>query len=212
MNGDTLPVSQLARIDDADPDLATGPPTFFALDSLGTPGGGVPVANAQRLVGVPDSDRLVGLLVARGGLWPRTTMLEPGVELNWKELLEDLQEAADGAGVGRALKDARRGRVQAIPTVRGTLFVQSFYEWPQDGPPRLAGVVTIRGSQVRVGRTLAEALGQGSAVPVSARSPEAFRAEAAKLYDAMGAALRSGDWKAYGEAWAALGRLLGRPR
>ncbi|MBK7906909.1 MAG: UPF0182 family protein [Gemmatimonadetes bacterium] len=211
VNGDTLPVSQLARIDDADPDLATGPPTFFVLDSLGTPGWGVPVANAQRLVGVPDSDRLVGLLVARGGLWPRTTMLEPGVGLNWKELLEDLQEAADGAGVGRGLKDARRGRVQAIPTAKGALFVQSFYEWPQDGPPRLAGVVTIRGSQVRVGRTLAEALGQANAGAGAVRSPEAFRAQAGKLYDAMGAALRAGDWKAYGEAWAGLGRLLGRP-
>jgi uncharacterized membrane protein (UPF0182 family) len=121
-----------------------------------------------------------------------------------------MQAAADNAGIGRALKDSRRGRVQAVPTVRGTLFVQSFYEWPSDGPPRLAGVVSLRGSEIRVGKTLGDALGQVASAPGKALPAEAFRAEAARLYDALTAAQRAGDWKAYGEAWAALGRLLGR--
>jgi len=202
VHGDTLPVGQLARIDDADADLTAGPPTLFQLDSLGILGWGVPVAN---------SVRLAGLLVARGGLFPRTTLLAPGNDRNWTGILEDLQEAADNAGIGRALKDSRRGRVQAVPTAGGPMFVQSFYEWPADGPPRLAGVVTLRGDARRVGRTVADALGQPASEAGRAMPSEAFRAQAALLYDAMGAALRAGDWEAYGDAWAALGRLLGRP-
>jgi hypothetical protein len=203
VHGDTLPVSQLARVDDADADLTSGPPTLFQLDTAGVLGWGVPVAN---------SDRLAGLLVARGGLYPRTTLLAPGNDRNWTAILEDLQEGADNAGFGRALKDSRRGRVQAIPSDAGPIFVQSFYEWPADGPPRLAGVVTLRGSERRVGRTVADALGREAAEPGRAMPAEAFRAQVAQLYDAMGAALRAGDWRAYGDAWAALGRLLGRPR
>lgn len=199
--GDTMPVSQLARIDDADADLTTGPPTLFQLDSMGTLGWGVPIANA---------DRMAGLLVARGGLYPRTTLLAPGVERDWTQILEDMQAAADDAGIGRALKDSRRGRVQAVPTVRGTLFVQSFYEWPSDGAPRLAGVVTLRGSEMRVGKTVADALGQARGEAGRAQAGEAFRGQVGRLYDLMNAAQRAGDWRAYGEAWAELGRVLGR--
>ncbi|MBX7118231.1 MAG: UPF0182 family protein [Gemmatimonadaceae bacterium] len=203
VHGDTLPVGQLARVDDADADLVAGPPTLFQLDSSGTLGWGVPVAT---------TDRLAGVLLASGGLRQRTTLLPPGGDRDWTAILEDLQEAADRAGIGRVLKDSRRGRVQTIPTAKGPLFVQSFYDWPADGPPRLAGVVALRGSERRVGRTLAEALSQGLPDAGPAPAGDAFRAQVGQLYDAMGAALRAGDWRAYGDAWAALGRLLGRPR
>ena len=202
VQGDTLPVRQLARVDDADADLTTGPPTLFQLDSLGTLGWGVPVANA---------DRLAGLLVARGGSDPVTVLLAPGDERDWTAILEDLQQSADEAGIGRSLRDSRRGRVQTIPTTSGPLFVQAFYEWPPDGPPHLAGVATLRGTDRRVGRTLADALGQSRSTQFAGQSTDALRAQAAHWYDAMAAALRAGDWRAYGEAWAALGRLLGRP-
>ena len=43
------------------------------------------------------------------------------------------------------------------------------------------------------------------------RRPETkFRARVTALYETMHAALRAGDWRAYGDAWAALGQLLGR--
>jgi hypothetical protein len=42
--------------------------------------------------------------------------------------------------------------------------------------------------------------------------PADLRARAAALYDSLRASMRRGDWRAYGEHWDALGRLLGRPR
>ena len=203
VRGETLPVGSLARVDDADADLTGGPPTLHQLDSTGTLGWGIPVAS---------TDRLVGVLVSRGGDAPRTTLLPWTSAASWTGILESLQRSADAAGIGRALKDSRRGRVQAIPTTDGVAFVQSFYEWPADAAPRLAGVVVLKGVRTYVGHTVADALGQsldpaGTGVPA-----DVFRAQAAQYYDAAAAALRSGDWRAYGEAWAALGRLLGRPQ
>ncbi len=203
VRGGTLPVGSLARVDDADADLTAGPPTLHQIDSAGTFGWGIPVAT---------KDRIIGVLVARGGHASRTTLLPVTSATSWTGVLEALQRAADDAGIGRALKDSRRGRVQAIPTTAGVAFVQSFYEWPADGAPRLAGVVVLKGERTAVGRTVADALGQ-SLDPSSRGVPaDQFRAQATQYYDAAAAALRSGDWRAYGEAWAALGRLLGRPQ
>lgn len=202
VHGDTLPVSSLARVDDADADLTSGPPTLFQLDTAGTLAWGVPVAS---------TDRLAGLLVASGGLHPRTTLLPPTSDHDWAGVLESLQESADLAGFGRAAKDSRRGRVQAIPGRDGLVFVQSFYEWPADGSPRLLGVAVLKGGRKFVGATVAEALGRSIDVGGGSGPSDALRAQAAQLYDQMNAALRGGDWRAYGEAWARLGRLLGRP-
>lgn len=200
--GDTTPVRALSVVDDADADLAVGPPTLYQSDAAGRAARSIPVMGG--------SDDLAGLLTAHGGLAPRVEFTRAGPALRWTSVLERLQAAADEAGIGRALANSRRGRVQAVPTDRGALFVQSFYEWPEDGPPRLAGVAVLTGERTTVGRTLAEALGV-PASPVVALPGDVFRARVGALYDAMVAALRAGDWRAYGDAWAALGRLLGRP-
>jgi uncharacterized protein len=201
--GDTLPIRALARVDDADADLTVGPATLFQLDSAGTLAWGVPVVGA--------SDAIAGLLTVSGGTSGGTEFVRAPGRVTWSEVLERLQGAADEAGFGRSLPHARRGRVQAIPAVTGPVYAQAFYEWSPDGPPRLAGVAILAGDRTAVGRSLAEALGlredgSGRGLPV-----EVFRARVAALYDAMSAALRVGDWRTYGEAWAALGRLLGRP-
>lgn len=199
--GDTLGRRTLARPDDADADLATGPATFVQADADGTMLWGVPVD-------LPAAGMTLGVLVARGGIDRRTEFHHaPGPR--WTSVLESLQGAADSAGFGRSLPDARRGRVQAIPTENGPAWVQSYYAWPADGPPRLAGVVVRRGDRLSTGRTLAEAL--GVRVPISSVPNDAFRERVARLYATMQAALRAGDWRAYGDAWAALGRLLEQP-
>lgn len=200
---DTLPIRALARVDDADADLTFGPATLFQLDSAGTMAWGVPV--------VGGSDALVGLLTASGGVDARTEFLRSSGQVTWTEVLERLQAAADEAGFGRSLPNARRGRVQAIPSALGPVYTQSFYEWPPDGPPRLAGVSVLDGDRTTVGRSLADAFGYREETGGRGMPVDVFRARVAALYDTMSAALRAGDWRAYGEAWAALGRLLGRP-
>jgi hypothetical protein len=160
---------------------------------------------------VDGSDQVSGLLVARGGTGARTEFHPVAGGTGWTAVLERLQATADSAGFGRALPHSRRGRVQAIPLERGVAYVQSFYDWPPDQAPRLAGAIVLIGGQARVGRSVAAALGARDEAPSSALPADVLRARAAALYDAMSAALRAGDWRAYGEAWAALGRLLGRP-
>lgn len=198
---DAAGIRRIARPDDADADVAAGGPTFFAYDSLGTLGWALPVD-------LPFAGRTLGILVARGGAERRTEYVSHETA-RWTTILESLQSAADRAGFGRSLPDARRGRVQAIPTADGVMWLQSYYEWPRDGEPRLAGVVVRRRDETVAARTLAEALGERRAE--SRLAGDAFRERVARLYDAMQAAQRAGDWRAYGEAWAALGQLLQRP-
>jgi len=178
-----------------------GPPTLFQLDTAGTLGWGVPVLG---------QDKVVGLLVSRGGVRPQTILLPPEHGQSWESVLEDLQETADAAGMGRALPNARRGRVQAVPTAAGIAFVQSFYEWPADGPPRLLGVTTLRRGERRHGATLAMALGTTGFERGASESGDRLRAQALALYEEMLRAQRNGDWRAYGDALDALGRLLRR--
>lgn len=191
----------MTRPDDADADLAVGGPTPFQLDSSGALGWALPVD-------IPWAGRTLGVLVARGGTERRSEFHEDA-RPRWTTILERLQGAADEAGFGRTLPNVRRGRVQSIPTADGALWVQSYYEWPRDGVPRLAGVVVSSRAQTVAARTLGEALGERR--PPTRLDGDAFRARVSRLYDAMQAAQRSGDWRAYGEAWTALGRLLERP-
>lgn len=198
---DSVGARRITRPDDADADLALGGPTLFAYDSTGSLGWAQPVD-------LPWAGRTLGVLVARGGPERRTEYLADE-SARWTTILEGLQKGADLAGFGRSLPNARRGRVQAIPTEGGALWVQSYYDWPPDGDPQLAGVVVSSRQGVVAARTLGEALGERR--PDSGLSGDAFRERVGRLYDAMQAAQRTGDWRAYGEAWAALGRLLQRP-
>lgn len=199
--GDTLGRRRLTRADDADADLAVGNATMFQLEASGALAWALPVD-------IPWAGRTLGLLVARGGEARRTEFHHaPGPR--WTTILEELQAKANEAGFGRGLPQGRRGRVQGIPTARGPAWVQSYYVWPDEGgAPRLAGVVVTLEGRTRAGRTLGEALGLRA--PVAAPAADAFRERVSRLYAAMEAALRAGDWQAYGEAWAALGRLLDR--
>ncbi len=198
--GDSLGPRRLTRPDDADAELDAGAATQFQFGSDPSLGWALPVD-------LPWSGRTLGVLVARGGP-VRRSEYHDFAGMGWTAVLSQLQSRADLAGFGRALPDMRRGRVQAIPTSIGPLWIQSYYQWPPDGAPSLAGVVVTTPRLTSGGRTLAEALGEPA--PAEALAPDAFRERVARLYDAMLAAHRSGDWRAYGEAWVALGRLIGR--
>jgi hypothetical protein len=198
--GDSATWRRLTRSDDADADLDVGAATQFQFGSDNALGWALPVD-------LPSAGRTVGVIVARGGALQRTEYHE-FQGLGWTAVLNQLQFSADAAGFGRATPDMRRGRVQAIPSSVGPLWIQSYYRWPPDGAPSLAGVVVSSPRETKAGRTLAEALGESA--PGDELAPDAFRERVARLYDALQAAQRAGDWRAYGEAWSSLGRLIGR--
>lgn len=197
--GDSILPRSLTPNDDADADVADGGPTFYS--TLGDHG---PLAWS---VGVVDAgERVLGGLVARGGSGPRTEWHRTTPSLRWNDLLETLQRTADSAGFGHQRRFARRGRVQLIPAAGGIAYVQTFYEWPPDAPPSIAGVVVLQQDAIKTGASLGEAL--GTTHPVGTSGTASLRARIAALYDAMSAALRRGDWRAFGDTYAQLGRLL----
>jgi hypothetical protein len=196
---DTIPPRSLTPTDDADADVAGGPPMFFA--PMGDRG---PLAWSIGLVDA--SDRVVGLLEARGGATPRVEWRRSAPAQSWNEVLAALQHGADSAGFGHQRPFAKRGRVQLIPAAGGTAYIQTFYEWPPDAPPSIAGVVVLQRGQVRTGASVGEALGVTR--PIAASGTAAIRARVTALYDAMSDAMRRGDWRAFGDAFSQLGRLL----
>jgi uncharacterized membrane protein (UPF0182 family) len=200
---DSLGRRQMLRATDSDLELDSAPPALYQLEADGSLGFGYAMDIAAE-------GRTLGALVARGGNHRRTEFLNVQGP-RWKTVLEQLVRAADVAGIGRGIPNSRRGRVQVIPTTAGVAYVQSFYEWPSDGAPRLLGVSVVVGGRAQAGRTIAEALGVRQSA--TGTMPDAvFRARVTALYEAMQSALRAGDWRAYGDAWAALGELLGRRR
>lgn len=190
---------RLAGSDDSSLDLAEGGPTLFALQ-------------AERYalhwsVGVLDAEeRVIGAIVARGGEAPRTEWRRATGNVKWRVVLEQLLSGATDAAKHRPRTIERRGHVQLLPLKEGFAFAQSFYRWPSDAAPELASVSVLDGGRIRTGPTIAEAL--GLARPASVAGTAAFRTKVAALYDEMNAALRRGDWLAFGIAYAALGRLL----
>jgi hypothetical protein len=89
--------------------------------------------------------------------------------------------------------------------------VQPFYAWRTNPGPTLARTAVLVGDSLRMGRTLADAIGLAPSDGAAATPPGDPRAQIGALYDEMSAALRRGDLRAFGVAWDRLGRLLGRP-
>jgi len=66
--------------------------------------------------------------------------------------------------------------------------------------------VVLQHGEIRTGATLGEAL--GVVRPMAASGNASLRARVAALYEAMSDAMRRGDWRAFGDAFSQLGRLL----
>lgn len=89
-----------------------------------------------------------------------------------------------------------------------------------DGRLQVRAVVVHDGRSVNVGATLADALsGFGEPVErpdggigvVLPNTTPRSRDEPGRWYDAMRAAMKQGNWSAFGAAFDSLGRSLGRP-
>ena len=171
-------------------------------------------------------EQVDGIAVVMGGSerapywWPVS-----GTKLQWRGLNTALQLGLDSAraalpdGARRDMR-LRRGRIVAVPTAAGLLYLQAV-QWARgDGSTVVARVAITDGARVGVGSTTLEALSRlgvtVSPAPTSGAAPvdlvpAAGEVGAARWYDAMRQAMRRGDWSAFGAAFDSLGRVLGRP-
>ncbi len=114
-----------------------------------------------------------------------------------------------------------RGDLLVIPVARSLLYIEPVYlRAEQNALPELRRVIVAYDDRVAMGETLEGTLGQlfGSSAPATpaatpgqmALPPDLTTQLAAALaaYEASQAALRAGDWPAYGAAQAELGRIL----
>ena len=173
--------------------------------------GGASVFPLTRVWPVLDeSENVRGLVLASGGA-SRTTLWAPLARTGprWTTVTENLRRPSDTTSARDMT--AVRGPVKAVPVAGNVAFVQSIYGWPrQGGPPVLLRVAVFFDDSTRSGRTLADVAGLAPGHGAAAIAPQDFRGRVEALYDAMRAALERGDLRAFGEAYNALGELLGR--
>ncbi|AHG90817.1 protein of unknown function UPF0182 [Gemmatirosa kalamazoonensis] len=164
-------------------------------------------------------DRVSGVLVALGGPSPATLWVPNGrAGPRWGEVVERLRavgpptaDASEGAG-----RDVARARIRALPIGDGLAYVQPLYVVHGGGQAAAAGVAALVRDTARAAPSIGEALGgdapRAAIAPTTPRAAAATSAERVRtLYDAMRAALRRGDWAAFGAAFDSLGAALGRP-
>jgi uncharacterized membrane protein (UPF0182 family) len=156
-------------------------------------------------------DRLDGAIVARGGPDRTVRWIPDTTDVHWSSAIDRLR-SADTTPATQS-RDARvaHGPVRVVPAARGLTLVQSAYLVRAQNPPTLLGVATLHADSVRSGPSLLGAYGEVQGPPAPPSAPLDLRVAAAALYDSLRADQRRGDWRAYGDHWDALGRLLGRP-
>jgi uncharacterized membrane protein (UPF0182 family) len=156
-------------------------------------------------------DRLDGVIVARGGPDRRVHWIPDTNGIHWANAIDRLRGAdTAAASQARELRVAH-GQVRPVPGVDGLTLVQSAYLVRAQNPPTLFGVSALHGDSVKTGESLLSAFGETQGPVVALPPPTELRAAAAALYDSLRADQRRGDWRAYGDHWDSLGRLLGRP-
>jgi uncharacterized membrane protein (UPF0182 family) len=157
-------------------------------------------------------------VIATGGAAPLTAWFPIASTASDPSLETVLDRLRRGAEPPRTAGDERHvaGAERVIPVAGGAGFVMPHYAERGDAAPTIAAVATYFGGEFRAGRSAVAALGPAVPSPTSpvpgqdsgARGDALGRARA--LYDEARAALRAGDWDAFGRAYDALGAVLGR--
>ena len=192
------------------------PPADGADSALITPDAPFVLPDGRTAVALPlvaDQDQRVrGAILATGGATRGTMWLPlaaPGPR--WASLIERLRAAPRDTSVAG---DAPlvRGAVRAVPVAGELVFLQTEYAWRPQSAPSVARVTLAMGDSLRSAATLAPLVGVEPvtalpAAPVT-ETPD-LRGNVDSLYRVMRDALRRGDFRAFGEAFDALGRLLG---
>jgi hypothetical protein len=192
---DSLEVRHFASPDGAD-SAAVHEPTHVAL-----PGSGL--ASLWPLL--DDQERVRGVVAASGGAQRITSWIPVMSDgQRWGAVLDRLR-AVDTSSRENGLV---RSPLRAVPVAEHALYVQAVFQWRPGGSPRLLRVESLLGDSLRVGPTLAAALGAAAPPRTSDAAPRDLRAQADSLYQVMRDALRRGDWPAFGRAFDALGASL----
>lgn len=177
----------------------------------------VDAATGELAVAVPvldATDRVRGLVTLTGGpsYDPRFHVLTQGAP-RWGYVLERLLRLPDTlAAIGARDTRTFRGPVRTIPASGGATFVQTIYGARPDGGIQVLAAAVLTGDSLGVGATIAAAT--GAPAPQSAERPlsaEEFKARVLSIYADMREAMRRGDFRAFGQAYDALGRLLRLP-
>ena len=198
---------RLPGITGADSAIAGGPETPFALQQDGQwiTGWSMPL--------LTDDGAVSGLFIALGGTNPANYWLPTAeTDLRWTSVLDRLHAATD-TSAGDARDGSRvRGAVRALPVAGAAVFAQTAYDWRTQGAPSVAVVGVFANDSAAAGRTFADAVGAPAFETPDGGSlqPEDFRSRVDAAYQAMQAALRAGDLRAFGEAFDSLGALLRR--
>lgn len=195
-----FPDLQLPYESGADSLLADGVEPLLAFPAAGAAALTIPVLDS--------ADRVAGLVIATGGMgrgtyWMPLSQRGP----RWGEALDRLREPVDTI-TARVDAPVVRGRIRALPVRDELVLLQPSYEI-RGGVATLHSVAALDDDRVRTGATLAQALGIALDIPAEPiEAPLELRQRVAQLYDAMRAALRRGDWTAFGAAFDSLGSVL----
>jgi Uncharacterized conserved protein len=195
--GDTDPPRHVPTLDGSDTSLVTDPVPIVLPD-------GKRMALTMPLV--DETDRLRGLLIGTGGSSPRVLwypLTSPGPR--WSPVLDRLR-SVDTAGTAAREGTLAPGRVRTVPIRGGIGFVQPKYRWRPQTVPTLSRVALLSGDTALSILPNATMPSRGE-VPVAAGD---MKATVSALYSAMRAALQRGDWVAFGRAFDALGKTVGR--
>jgi uncharacterized membrane protein (UPF0182 family) len=206
------------------------PDSTLLLDSRA----GIVFGGSARAIGwsVPlldGGEQMAGVAVAvggatRGARW----MSAKRPESRWGVLTEKLRLALDSARMaiaegGKREPSVTYGRVRTVVIDGAPVLLQPLYVTRLNGSQALARVAVYSAGAVGVGVSTADAVrklqgpsgprggsnGAGSqSVPLSAAGRQAV---VVRLYDAMRAAMRRGDWTRFGTAFDSLGLLVNRP-
>ena len=160
--------------------------------------------------------------VTRGVRWQ--AIQHPDVR--WGAFVERLRSALDSSRAALAEGGKREplvnyGRIRMVLIDDAPVAMQPLYVTRLNGSQAVARVAVLSGASVVVSSSTADAVRQlqgahlgtsnngvsGSSVPLSAAGRQAA---IARLYEAMRAAFRSGNWARFGSAFDSLGTLVGR--
>lgn len=155
-------------------------------------------------------ERIRGVLVSvAGGNGPTIWYPLAFTGLRWRSLLEHLDATVD-SGRDAHQEGVRRGAVQPVPVGRSVSLMRISYVASPTGALSVYRTAVLSGDSLRVGRTLAEAMGAAVGTGATGGGSTSLQARLATLYERMRAALRRGDWLTFGAAFDSLGMLLGK--